>query len=330
MIRTVDSGEHIIVYDPVWASTGILITDSKLVRLLHSTSVNNLKYLSQNGSSNFIKTPFGKKSKITRYDHSVGCMVLALRVATRIDELAIDNAIVALLHDVMHLPFSHTIDHLLGTESESYHETHKTELLEKYAEEFIDILGSDWKKYFKEENFPTVKLNNPFAIDVCDYTARDLYHIGFIDDKIVQKCLLFTTVEDGYLKCSNDKTVKLWKKLSKMINDNMYTAAWNMADNHYFSESIREIMDAGEVSKEEIINYSADTEKKIYDKIKHIFSKKVKGKKFLLLIADSYDHSIYTKIKSMRVRYRYMNPTLIGEMPKKSDGLFVNLDLVYY
>jgi len=324
MIRITNSDKYVIIHDPVWAPTGILITNDKIIKLLRSTAVTNLKYLSQNGSSNFIVTPFGKKSKITRYDHSIGCMIFSLKVGCDID-----NAIVALLHDVMHLPFSHTIDHLLGTESESYHETHKTELLEKYVDEFIDILGSDWKKYFKEENFPAVKLNNPFAVDVCDYTARDLYWMGLINDKVIEKCLLFTTVEDGYLKCLNNKTKKLWKKMSKIINDNMYTAAWNMADNHYFSESIREIIDEGKISREEIINYGSDTEQKIYDEIKHIFVDKTKDKKFLLLVEGAYDDKIYTKVKKMRVRYRYMNPTLIGEHFAKVDGLFVNLDLVY-
>ena len=153
--------------------------------------------------------------------------------------------------------------------------------------------------------------------------------MGFINSKTIEKCLLFTTVENNVLKCVNKKTKYLWKKLSKMINDNVYTAAWNMADNYYFSESIRQLMDTGKILKEEILSYTKDTEKSIYDKIKHIFAEKVKGKKFLLLVPKSYDTDVYTKVKEMRVRYRYMNPTLIDEIPKKVDGLFVNLDLVF-
>ena len=127
MIRLISNTDNVVVYDPVWAPTGYLIRDSKIVRLLHSKAVTNLQYLSQNGASNFITTKLGKKSKVTRYDHSIGCMIFSLKVGCDVD-----NAIVALLHDVMHLPFSHTIDHLFGSESESYHETHKSELLEKY------------------------------------------------------------------------------------------------------------------------------------------------------------------------------------------------------
>jgi HD superfamily phosphohydrolase len=325
MIKIINKTKYVVVYDDVWAPLGFLIKDIKIIKLLETNAINNLKYLSQNGASNYIMTPFGKKSKVTRFDHSIGCMILTLKVGG-----TIDDAIVALLHDVMHLPFSHTIDHLLGSESESYHEQHKDSLLEKYEDEFIKILGDDWKKYFNEERFPIVKLNNPFAIDVCDYTMRDLFWLGIVNEKTVQKCLLFTTVDNGYLKCLNKETKKIWKRLSKIINDTVYAASWNFADNYYFSESIKVIIERGEITKNEIINYDSNTECNIYEKIKDIFIEKTKGKKFLLLISDSYDAKIYTKIKKMKIRYRYMNPTMINSMPKKVQGLFVDMDLVSY
>lgn len=314
----------IVIYDKIWAPHGILINDSKIIRLLNSNAVNNLKYLSQNGASNYITTPFGKKSKTTRYDHSVGCMILTLKLGG-----TVETAIVALLHDIIHLPFSHTIDYLLGTESESYHENHKYELLKKYEDEFETILGKEWKMYFKEENYPVVKMNNPFAIDICDYTVRDLYWLGLIDDKIIQKLLLFTAIQDNKLVCLTKKSKKMWIKLSKIINDNVYTSAWNTADNYYFSESIKKLMKNNEILKDDIINYNKNTEKNIYDKIKHLFKKEIKHKKFFLLMTDSYDNKIYKKIKQIKMRYRYMNPTLVDKLPVKVTGLIVDLDLVY-
>lgn len=313
-----------IAYDEIWAPSGYVINDNKLIALMNSNAIKRLKYLSQNGAANYIPNEFGVCPKLSRYQHSVGCMILTLILGGSIEE-----ATVALLHDVMHLIFSHTID-FLEEESVSYHEKHKTRLLEKNEKEFQEILGSQWMTYFKEINYPLIKKNNPFAIDICDYVARDSYKNGFTTLKEIRKQLPFLIIEDHQLKCKTEESSLWWNKMSRIVNDHLYVSANNIGLNHYFSQEIVKLMNNGKLTWHDIENYNKNTEINIFNMIKDDMSKVMKNKKFVLLVPNSYDATIYTLVRQCNVRKRYVMPPVINEPVKENEKLFRFMDLVYY
>ena len=61
----------------------------------------------------------------TRYEHSVGVMLLVRRFGASLDE-----QIAALLHDVSHTAFSHVIDYVFNDhDHQSYHEEKKEQFI---------------------------------------------------------------------------------------------------------------------------------------------------------------------------------------------------------
>jgi hypothetical protein len=318
------------VYDILWAPSGIDISDVRLIRLLNSSAVKRLLNVGQNGAANYFEDTLGKKFSTTRHEHSVGAMILTLQIGGTIEE-----AIVALLHDVMHTAFSHTVDHLSEDSSESFHEIHKHRLLDKFKDEFFEILGPNWMLYFNEKAFPLIKKNNPFAIDVADYTARDCtkYGICLASEVYEQLQNLMIDATTRQLCCLTEESRKWWAKMSKIINDNMYSSPWNMAINYIFAQEIKKRIADEIITFEMLLESDDKTEGEIYNLVKNDIIRYMENKKFLLLKVDSYDVTQYTKITTTKIRQRYVLPPVID----KEDPTTVSsqtkrymIDLVFY
>jgi HD superfamily phosphohydrolase len=93
-----------------------------LGELLLSSPVQRLKRIHQGGAS-YLVNP---KWNITRYEHSVGVMLLVKKLGGSMEE-----QIAALLHDVSHTAFSHVIDFVLERKNEDYHEMIFQSIVEK-------------------------------------------------------------------------------------------------------------------------------------------------------------------------------------------------------
>src|SRR5512141_2948426 len=103
----------------------IEIDESVLLDLVSTQALQRLRGVLQHGITALI----GITPPVTRFDHSVGVLLLVRRLGGSLAE-----QIAALLHDVSHTAFSHVIDYVVdGHDSQSYHEEWK----EPY------LLGSD-------------------------------------------------------------------------------------------------------------------------------------------------------------------------------------------
>lgn len=325
-----------LLQDHLWAPDGVVIFDDRIKRLMKCTAVKRLKYIGQNGAANYVPDPdTGNVSNITRYDHSVGCMLLTLGIGGTTDE-----AIVALLHDVMHTAFSHTVDFLANDPSVSYHEECKETLLKKFQSEFAEILGNDWKSYFDESKYVLIKKNNPFAIDICDYIARDGVSNGFVTDEEVreQKKYLMVDPTTRRLCCTSEEAKQWWITITEKVNDSIYNSPWNLYINHRLAEEIRSLIEKGICTLDEILDPNCDTEMKIVNSTSVNSDKSIgneilestKNKELKLLESGLYDDSKYSKIGTFPVRKRYVLPPLFGEnMDVRCVFKTVKMDLVY-
>lgn len=87
--------------------------DPVVEELILSKSVQRLKGIHQTGASYLVN----KEWNVTRFDHSVGVMLLVKKLGGSVEE-----QIAGLLHDVSHTAFSHVIDYVFDNRNESYHE----------------------------------------------------------------------------------------------------------------------------------------------------------------------------------------------------------------
>ena len=142
----------------------------------------------------------------TRFEHSLGVCHVANKIC---EALNIDNEIVgltALLHDVGHCPFSHTLEYLLHQKTKKNHMELTKEMIEgerifhdcedsPTIKEILSDHGIDVKEiidtFLGEKGYISEILHGSLDADQIDYLMRDAYYTGVaygvIDvDRIIQ------------------------------------------------------------------------------------------------------------------------------------------------
>lgn len=302
-----------LIFDPIWAPDGYQISDDKLLKLLNSKTVERLAYIGQAGPLNYVLSPTGFISHVTRKMHSVGCMILTLIVGGTIDE-----AIVALLHDIIHTAFSHTIDYLVGKPGESYHESHKEELLKPYESELFDILGPNWKDYLKESKWPLIK-SKIFGTDIADYITRDSFEYGFLTNhqEAIKMAKSLSVDQNRQLICPNSEVSNWWKHIAENIDKKVYAAPWNSAMNFYLSRAIRDCIDQKTIKLEDLL-YVTDhnIENKTMACVHHTNNGEllyeVTNKNWKFVNLDD-NNPAYHFVTELNVRHRIINPPIKRE-----------------
>ncbi|PHG43155.1 HD domain-containing protein [Bacillus wiedmannii] len=167
--------------------------DKVVEELILSRPVQRLKGIHQAGASYLMN----EKWNVTRFDHSVGVMLLVKKLGGSVEE-----QIAGLLHDVSHTAFSHVIDYVFHNEGESYHEeifssvvknSEIPAILAKYGYNYEDILLDDSKWTLLERSAPEL------CADRVDYTLRDMYTYGYVSLEEVHSFLKDVIAVDGKL-----------------------------------------------------------------------------------------------------------------------------------
>lgn len=185
-----------MVYDDVIYGV-TLIDEPVFSALMETAALQRLKGVLQHGITGLI----GITSPITRFDHSLGAMILVRRLGGSVAE-----QMAALLHDVSHTVFSHVIDYVFdGHDSQSYHD----EIKEQYVTG-TDIpatlarFGYDWRDFMREEAFPLLEQPSPrLCADRLDYFLRDSAPLGLAAQSDIDFALDSLVVGDGRIAVNN-------------------------------------------------------------------------------------------------------------------------------
>jgi HD superfamily phosphohydrolase len=167
------------------------ITEPVLLDLLESQAIGRLRGVLQHG----VTALLGVTKPITRFQHSVGVMLLVRRVGGGIKE-----QVAALLHDVSHTAFSHVIDHVFHDQgTQSYHERQKAWWIERTdAPTVLARHGYDWHDFLDDEPFPLLEQPLPrLCADRLDYFLRDGSALGVMSDTEVASTLKHLVVREG-------------------------------------------------------------------------------------------------------------------------------------
>lgn len=162
------------VNDPIY---GNFILEPVLADLIQAQPFQRLKNIHQGGAS-YLVNP---KWNVTRFEHSVGVMLLIKKLGGSIEE-----QIAGLLHDISHTAFSHVIDFVLDNPAQDFHD----QIFEKV------IQSSEIPSVLKKNGFNTLSilpiekwslLEQPLpslCADRIDYTLRDLstYNMISLED----------------------------------------------------------------------------------------------------------------------------------------------------
>jgi len=199
--------------DPIYGS--IKIYNEKILRIVQSSLFERLKGIRQAG----IDTACGARNSCSRYEHSLGTYELVRRLSS--DEF---EQIFALLHDIYHTNFSHTIDFMTENSDVSFHEVNKYNFFQNIDNNpLIEILGPNWMSYMtNSENHPITKNN---GADKIDYLLRDGYYIGLFSHTFINDVITHLSVIDNRIVCSNRRVIKEFYDYSKILTDEYYNGA---------------------------------------------------------------------------------------------------------
>ena len=176
-----------------------VISEPVLLTLIETAAITRLKGILQHGITGLI----GLTDKTTRFDHSVGAMLLVKQLGGSLEE-----QIAALLHDVSHTAFSHVIDYVVdGHDDQSYHEEIKEAYLSQTdIPDTLAKFGHDWHDFLHEDNYPILEQPSPrLCADRVDYFLRDAQSLGLATDEDIQFGLESLMVVNGRIALNNQQ-----------------------------------------------------------------------------------------------------------------------------
>lgn len=188
-------------HDPVYGK--IEINEPVLLDLMTTRAMQRTRGVLQHGVSALI----GITKPVSRFDHSVGVMILVRKLGTSLEE-----QIAALLHDVSHTAFSHVIDYVFDShDTQGYHEEHKLEFVAGTdIPTTLTRHGYKWLDFMHEENFSLLEQDLPhLCADRLDYFLRDSLDLGLSTHSEVDAALQNLTVHQGRIAVS-DLEIARW------------------------------------------------------------------------------------------------------------------------
>ena len=154
------------ITDIIYGSTEI--TEPVLIELLASKPVQRLKHINQHGP---MKQAQPQRGTITRYDHSVGVMLLLRKHGASVAEQA-----AGLLHDIAHTAFSHVVDYAMDSDKrQNFHEEIKQYFVnQSEIPEILRRYDFNPEYIIQAENFSLLERTEPeLCADRIDYVVRD-------------------------------------------------------------------------------------------------------------------------------------------------------------
>jgi len=169
------------------------ITHPLLVDLLRSEALQRLKGVSMAG----VPSLLGLQTTTSRYDHSVGVMLLVCQLGGSVEEQA-----AALLHDASHTALSHVADVVFeadGSGAGSYHDRVQEEhLSQTEVPSICQRHGIRWQDLTREDRFSLLEQPLPrLCADRVDYFLRDAESLGALSAGDVQWLRDRLTRENG-------------------------------------------------------------------------------------------------------------------------------------
>jgi len=193
------------------------IEEPVLLQLMDSNAMQRLKGISQHGITALI----GITPPFSRFDHSVGAMLLVRQLGASLEE-----QIAALLHDISHTAFSHVIDFVYDDQNgQSYHEEKKEEFVSgSDIPKILKQYGRSWIDYMDENKFGLLEQESPaLCADRLDYFLRDLDFLRLANSNEIRNAVGALEVRDGQIVV-NHPAVAGWMAYTFIETDR---ASWS-------------------------------------------------------------------------------------------------------
>jgi hypothetical protein len=186
------------IHDRIYGTTEI--KSEVILELIHSKPLQRLKSIAQYG----IPDEFYHHRNYSRYDHSVGVMLLLKKLGASEEE-----QVAGLLHDVSHTAFSHVIDWVVGEGgAESYQdEQHEQYVAKSEIPHILKRHGYAVERITDYHHFGLLERDSPdLCADRIDYSLREF------PLEIAKACISALAVADNRIVFTNKKTAAIFAK----------------------------------------------------------------------------------------------------------------------
>jgi len=295
-----------LLSDPLYGR--IKIKEKVLKELIKSKPIQRLKGVLQGGILYKVK-PW---KTMTRYEHSIGVMMLL-----RIKGASVEEQAAGLLHDVSHTTFSHAIDFVYKNEKHDFHEKYHDKIIkESEIPLIIHNSGFELERILEEKNFPLLEKSSPdLCADRIDYTLRELYGRDK-DVKKVKEYLNAIVNENNELVFNNPKkALKFSTDFLKMIQN--WASPLELAIVETLAKAIRIALDKGIINEADLFTTDEEVLNKMQkDTEVNKLLKKINPNTKVVENEKDYDYCSKEKL-------RFVDPKVLPEM-KRVSQIFPN------
>lgn len=297
------------IKDIVYGSVNI--TDKVLIELIKSRPVQRLKKIKQAGA-----TPYAiKKRDTTRYEHSIGVMLLLRRLNAPLEE-----QIAGLMHDIPHTAFSHVADFVFSDKNHEFHEKfHEHIIKNSEIPSILKKYGLDIKRLTSEENFHLLEKKLPdLCADRIDYTLRDMI-VYKGRSKMIDVYLSNFTVKNNEIIMNNGAAAKSFAEYYIKADKFLWSNPLEVALYQILADAIKIGLKNKIISKKDLFQ----DDDFVYGKLKSSKNKKILKRLSMLnpnirVIDNPKDYHFYTRNK-----LRYIDPKFLdvdGSIRKVSEA----------
>ena len=290
-----------IISDTLYGKT--VVNERILVELIRSPSVQRLKDISQYG----IPDPYYHMKNYSRYEHSLGVMILLHRLGVSLEE-----QVAGLLHDVSHLAFSHVIDFLYGQGKKGI-EDHQDSIHTAYIRQteipfLLKKHGFTLGNIFSYDDFPILEKNQPeICADRVDFALREFKY--WLNPPIVEQCLKSLMVFKNQLVFNSVQSAWLFAVNYLELQTRHWGGYEAMMRYYLFSKVLQRAIENKEISKKDLFG----SEKPIIGCLEKSPDKKIREilillrKKILPPIKPTEGKNIYKKFRHVDPPVLYKN-----------------------
>jgi HD superfamily phosphohydrolase len=280
--------------------------------LLSHPVMERIKNIDQSGPLYY----FGYVPAYSRYDHCLGVWALLKHY-----NLPLKEQVAGLLHDTSHTIFSHVGDYIFNMPegSSSYQDTIHLEylkkqnilpLVEKYGLTLEDLDSKNRDYRALEQDLP----------NLCADRIEYILHTGVLYNKIskaeVKEIITSLNFRHGQWYFSSEKAALKFAELSLYLTESFWGAAWNLVFYHYFGEILRNSLEIGIITLDDI-HFGND--KEVLQKLFNTNSDYIQNR----LIWCRNIHRAFQIVESnnydiiLKAKFRGVDPLI-----KKPSGLF--------
>ncbi|WP_242218512.1 HD domain-containing protein [Bacillus cereus group sp. BfR-BA-01380] len=292
-----------------------IINDKVLEKLIMSEPIQRLKGIHQGGANYLVN----EKWNITRYEHSIGVMLLIRKLGGSLEE-----QIAGLLHDVSHTTFSHVVDYVFENEFEDYHEKiYKDVVDDSEIPNILSDFNYNYSEIIDDSNWSILEQPaSALCADRIDYTLRDMYEYGYISLDNIQSFLDNLIVFKGTIHL-RDIEIAEWfvETYYKEVIDFFMNPLCIYA-NYMLAECLKKAFDKGKITETDFLRTDNELLNKIHEtKDAELINILEKIHPKVQLRINQKDYDIFQKNK-----VRIINPLILKDgISSFSSDLSVNV-----